>query len=178
MRLPEPQILSRQDVVANPWVRLVRKDVSSPDGLQDFYSLELPDYVAVVAITPSGQVPLIRQYRPAVESFTLELPAGTVEPDETALECCRRELLEETGLVASSVRAVGRFRPDTGRLGNWQHVFLVECEAEPIRDFVPESGTEISYFEPGEIQAMIENFSFDHLLHISALYLSGVLPCR
>ena len=171
-----PQIKSRQTVVSNPWVTLVRKDVEMHGAVADYYSLELPDYVAVVARTPSGKLALVRQYRPAVEQFILELPAGTVEAGESPDECCLRELREEVGLSARSLRSLGVFMPDTGRLSNRQHIFLAETEEETVADFVPETGLEIVYATPAQVEGWIRTADFPHLLHISALYLSGILP--
>ena len=56
----------------------------------------------------SGKIPIVRQYRPALEGIRWELPAGLVEPGEDPAESCRRELLEETGLTARAIHASGR----------------------------------------------------------------------
>jgi len=170
----EPIVTARQVVYSNRWVTLVRKDIQFDDRTEDYYALQQPDYIAIVAITPSGRIPLVRQYRPAVERYTLELPAGTLEPGESPLECCQRELQEEVGLTAVHIRLVGSYIPDTGRLGNRQHVFHVETN-EPAADFVQEPGIEVRFHTPQELQKMIENAQFDHLLHVSAVYLSGIL---
>lgn len=158
----------------SPWVTLTRKDVSFGGLRENYFTLELPDYVAIVARTPSGQLPLVRQYRPAIEQFTLELPAGTVDPGESPVECCVRELREEVGLEARLVKQVGSYWPDTGRLGNQQHVFLVETEDEPTPS--QESELEVVYVNAAELQTLIDKGEFRALLHISALYLAGVLP--
>src|SRR4051794_10022268 len=55
------------------------------------------DYIAIVALTADEKIPLVRQYRPALEAFSWELPAGLVDPGESPADGCRRELLEETG---------------------------------------------------------------------------------
>ena len=65
-----------------------------------YHAVGQQDYIAIVAMTPDGKIPIVRQYRPAVEGFTWELPAGMLEQGEDAADCCRRELLEETGLKA------------------------------------------------------------------------------
>ena len=174
--MPGPQIVSRQNLVSNPWVTLIRKDVLIRGTVEDYYSLSLPDYVAIVAVTPSGRVPLVRQYRPAVEHFTLELPAGLVNPGESARDCCVRELREEVGLEVRSLQDLGAYLPDTGRLSNQQHLYLAQTAEEPGLDFVAEPGLEIFYATPPELERMVKSFEFRHLLHISALYLAGVLP--
>ena len=60
----------------------------------------------------------MRQYRPAVEERTLELPSGHVDPGETPIAAATRELMEETGYVADKIEEIGVIRPDTGRLSN------------------------------------------------------------
>lgn len=61
--------------------------------------------VIIVAVTPENKLLLVEQYRAAVESKTIEMPAGLVgdlahAADEHAVEAARRELLEETGYEA------------------------------------------------------------------------------
>lgn len=53
---------------------------------------------AVVAVNDEGKLLMVRQYRNALDRFTLELPAGKLDlPDEPTLECAKRELEEEAG---------------------------------------------------------------------------------
>jgi ADP-ribose pyrophosphatase len=55
----------------------------------------------VVAVNSSGKLLMVRQYRNALDRFTLELPAGKLDsPDEPTIECATRELEEETGYKA------------------------------------------------------------------------------
>lgn len=59
---------------------------------------------AVVPITKEGKILMVRQYRNALERFTLEIPAGALDsPEETGLACVIRELEEETGYRAGHV---------------------------------------------------------------------------
>jgi 8-oxo-dGTP pyrophosphatase MutT (NUDIX family) len=60
--------------------------------------VEHPGSVAIVAVDGQSRVVLVRQLREPARRHLLELPAGTLEPDEDALTCARRELAEETGL--------------------------------------------------------------------------------
>ena len=59
---------------------------------------------AIVALTESGKIALVRQYRTALDRVTVELPAGKLDPGEAPLECARRELHEETGFIAHNMR--------------------------------------------------------------------------
>lgn len=173
--MSEPRVLRKSSILSNAWVEVVRTDVLMDGQEFDYYALRLPDYVAVLARDPAGRILLVRQFRPAVEQFVWELPAGTLEVGETPEACCRRELLEETGYSAKTVEYLGAFWPDTGRLSNRQHLFLVECEG-PVADFCPEPGLEVKLVNPQELEALVNGGQFAHLLHLSALYLGKVLP--
>jgi ADP-ribose pyrophosphatase len=59
--------------------------------------------VVIIPVTRTGELLLVRQYRPAVDSYVIELPAGLVEPDEDDLTAGRRELIEETGYVSDAI---------------------------------------------------------------------------
>ena len=170
-----PSVIGREILLENTWIRVTRKDVSFGEVPEDYFVLELPDYVAIVARTPCGRIPLVKQYRPAVEQFTLELPAGTVDKGETPTECAVRELWEEVGLAVRTITQIGAYWADTGRLGNLQHVFLAETEEIP--EF-SQPELEVSYVTAQQLERMIVDGEFRMSLHISALYLTGVLPAR
>ena len=91
-------ITSRSIEFTTPWFDLVAKRMNAVDP--PYYSLRMLDYVSVIALTTERQVVLVRQYRPAVERYTLELPSGHVEADETPEQSAHRELAEETGYHA------------------------------------------------------------------------------
>jgi ADP-ribose pyrophosphatase len=66
-----------------------------------------PDAVAVLPVYRDGRVVLIRQYRPVVNDYILEAPAGVIDKGETPEDAARRELEEETGLKAGELVYLG-----------------------------------------------------------------------
>jgi ADP-ribose pyrophosphatase len=63
-------------------VTLVAREVDFGGAAPEIYhGLEVADYVTVLAVTADGRVPLVRQFRPAVEKYTIELPGGLAELD-------------------------------------------------------------------------------------------------
>jgi len=105
----------------------------------DFAYQERPPGVLVVPVTPDGDVLLVWQYRYAIDSWGLEVPAGgTQDTGDLPLEVvARKELREEVGAEAGEVRAVGWFWTDGALTDQVCHVFLAldvrRCE-KPQRE--------------------------------------------
>jgi len=165
-----PRIIKRTETRVSPWVRLVAKEVLVPPSAtsQTYHSLAQADYVSIVARLPDGRLPIVRQFRPAVDAETWELPAGLLEPNERAEDAAGRELVEETGAVPLRVVDLGTFLPDTGRLENRIRIFGIEA-APPPADFVAEPGMSVALVTPAALAEMIRAGEFGHLLHVGAL---------
>ena len=147
--------LKTEVAFATPWFEVLAKTMKP--GEAPYYSLRLPDYAAVVAITEDQRVLAVRQYRPAVERHTIELPSGLVDPGESPAEAARRELLEETGYEAAEVEVLGAMEPDTGRLGNR----IWNCVATGVRRVegrAPEEGIKVlTYILPELARDLLEH---------------------
>ena len=159
---------------ATPWFQILAKTMR--EGEAPYYSLKLQDYSAVVALTDEQQVLIVRQYRPAVERYTLELPSGLIDPGETPAEAARRELLEETGYEAVAVENLGPMLPDTGRLANR----IYSCVATGVRRVegrLPEEGMEVLTWPLDELARATVDGRFDHALHV-AVVMVAVLKGR
>jgi ADP-ribose pyrophosphatase len=168
-----PKIHARRITTVSPWMDVIAREVEFAAGaeLQTYHAVGQRDYLAIVALTPDGRLPVVRQYRPAVEAFTWELPAGLVEHGEEPADCCRRELMEETGLVARAVHPLGSAAACTARLSNRVHSFFVEA-GERVADFRPEPGMVVALKTPAELVAMIRAGEFPLQLHVGALMLA------
>jgi ADP-ribose pyrophosphatase len=168
-----PRIRSRNTTVVSPWVSIIAREVEFARGTppQTYHAVEQADYISIVALTPPGKIPIVRQYRPALEAFTWELPAGLVDPGEEPADGCRRELIEETGLTAHAIHLLGEHSPCTGRLNNRVHTFFVEAGRQ-IAGFEPEPGVAMKLVSPAEIVRMIRAGDFMAQLHVGALLLA------
>ena len=90
-------VLESDYLLRNKWLT-VRKDyVRMPSGaeINDYYVLEYPDWINVIAITEDGKFVIERQYRHGTQSVDYELCAGTIEDGEAPIDAAKRELLEE-----------------------------------------------------------------------------------
>lgn len=168
-------VLSRTETVLSPWVTVVEKHVRFEDGLEPevFHSLALADYASILAKTPSGFIPIVRQFRPAVEQYTWELPAGLVDDGEDPIDTCVRELKEETGLDALNVQYLGAYLVDSGRLNNKVHVCFIKT-SEPNPAFVPEPYMDLQFVTPETLKHYIRTGIFIHQIPISSLALASL----
>jgi ADP-ribose pyrophosphatase len=156
-------------VFATPWFELVAKH---PVGYsQPHYSIRTLDYVMVVAVNDGGNLLLVRQFRPAVDAMTLEFPSGHVELGETPEQAARKELLEETGHVASTVELLGELCPDTGRLGNRLWCFYAAVMPASDDGYEPEPGVEPVLFD-GSVLELLTTSGFSSALNHAAILLA------
>jgi ADP-ribose pyrophosphatase len=169
-----PKITARQTNTISPWMDVIAREVEfAPGGPRELYhAVGQRDYLAILARTPDGRIPLVRQYRPAIEDFTWELPAGLIENGEDPATACVRELLEETGFPAQAVHSLGTpAAACTGRLSNRIHSYFVETGGR-VADFTPEPGLAMALKSPAELVAMIRAGEFIQQLHLGTLILA------
>jgi ADP-ribose pyrophosphatase len=104
---------------------LVRENVTLDNGATtDLEYVEHPGAAAIVPLTDTGDVVLIRQYRHALKQYIWEIPAGTLHAGEAMEACARRELTEETGLAAAGWETMGEITPVPGYSDERVHLFL------------------------------------------------------
>ncbi len=108
-------------------------DVRLPSGRESVREIvEHPGSAVIVPVTTDGHVLMIRQYRYATGEYLLELPAGLVDPGEDIATAGTRELLEETGHRAGSVRELARVWVSPGYSEERTTLLLAEgCEPVP-----------------------------------------------
>lgn len=106
---------------------VVRNDVIRfPDGAEATYTVVTnPDSAFVVPVFDNADTMLVRQWRHAWDESSWEVPAGTVDHGEDPLKCARRELAEETGLIAERYTSLGVVRGAAFLTGR-AHLFLAE----------------------------------------------------
>jgi ADP-ribose pyrophosphatase len=171
-----PRITGRMTSKVSPWVELVAREVEFSPGArpQVYHSIATFDFVVVLALTRDGRIPLVRQYRPAVEGFTLEFPGGMIEAGEDPAHTAARELWEETGLPSEQVHPLGVNKNDAGRLGNRVHSYLIRTGPQ-IADFEPEAGIAIRFVTISELIEAIRTGELDAQTNLGTLFLAVLL---
>lgn len=94
------KVLNSRYLIKRPWLTARCDCVELPNGVQmpEYYVLEYPDWINIIALTREGKFLLVRQYRHGIRQTNYELCAGVIEKkDKNPMEAAKRELLEETG---------------------------------------------------------------------------------
>ncbi|MCI8549869.1 MAG: NUDIX hydrolase [Lachnospiraceae bacterium] len=103
--MDEIKRVKRELIYKGKIVNFYEDSMALPNGktaIWDF--IEHKGAAAVVPVTAEGKILMVRQYRNALERYTLEIPAGAVnDPKEPKEECAARELEEETGYKAEKL---------------------------------------------------------------------------
>jgi len=150
--------------------RVLRRRLTSPAGEEIEREVVVhPGAVAIIPMVDAEHVCLIRNFRIAVGKTLIEVPAGTLEPNEPPIETARRELIEETGYTAGKMEPVTKFYMSPGIQNELMHCFVAT-------DLTPgaahrEAGEEIQNLVVAwdEAMAMLERGEIEDSKSIAAL---------
>jgi len=136
-----------------------------------YYRINAPDGVIVLAITQDDKILLVRQWRPALKRYTIELPAGAIDPDELPEHAASRELYEETGFVCREMTLVGNGFLSANRI-NADNFAFFGLGATLRETFVPREDIEPVLVTPNELKNLVLSGKFKQWAALSVLLLA------
>ena len=154
-------------------MNLRMEKVQLPSGaiVPEWFVLEFPDWVNVIAITKDGHFVMEDQYRHALGQTHYELVAGVVDPGETPLEAAKRELSEESGYGGGEWELFLTASPNPTNHTNMSYTFLA-TGVEKLRDQhqEPTEDIHVDVFTREEVQELLRTGQIVQALHLAPLY--------
>ena len=152
------RVLKSKSVYKGRIIHVKVDRVVEPGGVEA--TREVVEHRGSVVILPrlsDGCIILVRQYRYAARRHLWELVAGSMEPGESVIRAARRELQEETGYRAGSLKRIFSFYPSPGFLTEQMH--MVEASDLKLSTAAPEEDEriEVRAFSRTEIDKLIRN---------------------
>ena len=122
---------------------------SNHPNTEPYYRLTGLDSVICCAMTMKGEFVMVKQFRPRIEEYTLEFPAGGLTINEKPIDAAKREFLEETSFSLDFLY-LGDFKLMMNRTNIKEHIFF-GLNPKKIDQSNPEKGLEVSFVNRQEL---------------------------
>jgi ADP-ribose pyrophosphatase len=154
---------TRRFTVFDSKLKIAGKIVNKPYVRQN-------DCSEILAITRSGSVVLVRSYRPELDGYAYELPAGTLKEKENPKKAALRELEEETGYKAKRVEYLFSSYPLLGYSDCKLHFFLATALHKSRQRLEDDESIDVREYSPKEVFRMLREGKIKDMCVLSAMY--------
>lgn len=167
------EVIKSEYYLRRPWLTARRDTVRLPDGRvnDEYWVLEYPTWINVIASTPEGRYIMVRQYRHGLGIVSTELCAGVAEKGEEPLEAARRELAEETGYAGGrwSLNCVVSANP--GSQNNLTYCFIAEdVQPTATRHLDANEDLMVELLTREQLAALLKSGTMRQALMLSSLW--------
>lgn len=171
---------SSRTVYENNWISVREDEVIRPDGNPGIYGVVfIRPSVGVLAINEHDEVVLVGQWRYSVNRYSWELPRGGSDPGEPAmLDVARRELVEETGVMAAHWEFLGTVDNGNGVAEDVQSLYLATCLTYTETNPDPEEDITVTWKPFQEVLEMALNGGITEVCSLAAIFKVAVLRSR
>jgi ADP-ribose pyrophosphatase len=169
----KPEIIANKNIYDGKIFNLSLATVRENDVI---YQREIISHHGSAVIVPVFQdmtVALVKQYRHPAQKYLLELPAGSLNKNESPEIGAIRELEEEIGVTAKNIEKLTEFYVSPGFLSEKMYVFLATDLTDVGQKLEEDEMLEIERFSFSEIYKMITNSEFEDAKTMIGLILAG-----
>ena len=150
------KLISSKEITKNKIFRVTLDDAVDPGGFEiKRFIVQHRGSAVMMPVDENNRILLVRQYRLPARRYLWELPAGSIDEGETALQTARRELVEETGYRAKKWQRLAEFFPSPGFLAEKMTIYLATGltagEATPMED----ERIEVRWFTAKQVDDML-----------------------
>ena len=164
---------NKQTVFQTEWFSIEEEYFNQIESLKGkpYYRINAPHGVIVLALTENKEIILIKQFRPALNQYTLELPCGSIDGSETSREAAVRELYEETGYTCTNLSALGPGQIVTNRNNSREFAFF-GTGAVREAEFTRKEDIEVVLTSLPDFKALVLSGQFEQLAGLAVLVLA------
>lgn len=150
--------LKSEIVFQGNFLRIYKDDIQLADGTKSFREyIKHPGAALVVPVLANGHFLMIKQYRYAVGDVFVEFPAGKRDHNEDSMICAHRELEEEVGHTAKTMKKMTRIYPAIGYSNEWIDLFLATDLTKTAMKLDHDERIEVIEVTRSELEKMLWN---------------------
>lgn len=167
------KLLESKNVYREKWLQIRNDKCELPDGriMDPYFVIEVHSWTNMVIITKEERIVLVKQYRHALGTTTLELPGGILEKGESPKASAIREMQEETGYVSEEVEFIMQISPNPALMNNTAYFFLARnAEKLTHTSFDPYEDIVIETFSKEELKQLLVDGKLQHGVQQGAIY--------
>ncbi len=163
--------LDRKLVYEGTIINMYKDHIRVPNGnIVDWDFIGHKGAAAVIPITEDGKILLVRQWRNALDRFTIEIPAGGLEgADEPMIDCAARELEEETGYKSDNLEFLVSLRTTVAFCNERIDVFVARNLVKTSQKLDEDENIEVKAYEMQELLEMIRKGIMQDSKTVSAI---------
>lgn len=165
--------LESEYLIRRPWLTARRDKVLLPTGVvhDEYYVLEYPTWINVIAITKDGKFVMVEQYRHGLQEIFTELVAGVAEKGEEPLQAAKRELMEETGFGGGEWELNTVICANPGSQNNLTYSFIATGVEKIGSQHLDETeDVSVTLLTEAEVYEMLENDQVKQALMAAPLW--------
>ena len=168
-------VKSTTEVYKGRIFNFVTENLTLPNGRDtEMAFIRHPGSIAVVPLLDDNTVVMEVQYRHPVGEYLLEIPAGTLEPGESPLNCAKRELMEETGFRAQELIELGKIHMIPAYSDEEIHVFIARGLKPAEQSLDPDEIIEVVTYPLEKALKMIDEDKITDALTILSIQMTWI----
>lgn len=167
------ELLDSEYLIKRPWLTARRDTVKLPNGTvyDEYYVLEYPDWINVIAETEDGKIVIERQYRHGLDIVEYEICAGVMEKGEEPLQAAQRELQEETGFAGGEWQEIMTISANPSTMTNLCHCFLAKGVKKVSGQHLDKTeDIDVYLFDKEKVFDMLKKDEFKQALMVAPLW--------
>lgn len=121
------KLISTKKVYENPWISVREDTIIRPGGTEGIFGvMTMKNGCTIIAVDADKNIYITKEFHYAVGQDTVELISGGMDEDESPLDCAKRELEEESGLIADEWIDLGHIDPFTTVVHSRNYLYLAK----------------------------------------------------